>query len=233
MSFLSTERRCWLWVALYAVAMAWLEAAVVFYLRLLAGGHMDPYQPNTFPQQPGIAPVELAREAATLVMLLVVGGLAGQSGRTRLGYALVAFGIWDIFYYVFLKVITGWPNSLLDWDILFLIPLPWWGPVVAPVSIAGLMIGWGTLVTQTESAGQRLRFGWTVRSLCALGVLLALGAFMADALRSVRAGQGLEQLRNTLPTGFHWPLFLSAWLLMAAPVLHGALQCWRRRRPAD
>ena len=104
---------------------------------------MDPYQPNAFPPQAGIAPAEVVREAATLVMLLAVGGLAGRSWRSRLGYALVAFGVWDIFYYVFLKIITGWPHSLLDWDILFLIPLPWWGPVMAPVSIALVMLGVG------------------------------------------------------------------------------------------
>jgi hypothetical protein len=62
----------------------------------------------------------------------------------------LAFGVWDIFYYVFLKVLTGWPHSLMDWDILFLLPLPWWGPVIAPVSIAVLMILWGTAASQAE-----------------------------------------------------------------------------------
>src|SRR6185503_14790450 len=56
------------------------------------------------------------------------GGLAGATWPARLGYSIVAFGVWDIFYYVFLWVMTGWPTSPLDWDILFLIPLPWWGP---------------------------------------------------------------------------------------------------------
>ncbi len=63
---------------------------------------------------------------------------------------VVAFGVWDIFYYVFLKVMCDWPRSLFDWDILFLLPLPWWGPVLAPVSIALLMIVWGTLASQFE-----------------------------------------------------------------------------------
>ena len=51
---------------------------------------------------------------------------------------VVVFGVWDIFYYVFLRVLVTWPASLLDWDILFLIPLPWVGPVLAPVLIAGM-----------------------------------------------------------------------------------------------
>ena len=67
---------------------------------------------------------------------LTVGGIAGRTRTTRLGYTAVAFGVWDICYYLFLKIMCDWPKSLFDWDILFLIPLPWWAPVIAPVSIA-------------------------------------------------------------------------------------------------
>lgn len=208
--------------------MAWVEAAVVFYLRLLAGGRMDPYQPGAFPPQPGIGAAELVREAATLLMLVAVGGLAGRSWRSRLGYTLVAFGIWDIFYYVFLRVITGWPRSWLDWDILFLIPLPWWGPVAAPVSIALLMIAWGTLANLEQPPDARRRPAWIVWGLCLAGVLLALGIFMADALRWVGNGNPAGDLCGVLPTVFPWPLFGLAWLLMAVPVLNLALGRCRR-----
>jgi len=44
---------------------------------------------------------------------------------------------------VFLRKLCVGSHSLLDWDILFLLPLPWWGPVLAPVLIALLMIVWG------------------------------------------------------------------------------------------
>jgi hypothetical protein len=117
----------WWMVVLYAIAMAWVEAAVVFYLRSMIG-RIEPHQPDPLPVIGGFASVELLREFATLVMLLAVGILAGRTGRARLGYAAIAFGVWDIFYYVFLKIICGWPHSLLDWDVLFLLPLPWWGP---------------------------------------------------------------------------------------------------------
>ena len=81
------------------------------------------------------------------------------------GYAALAFGAWDIFYYVFLRLISGWPRTLLDWDILFLLPLPWWGPVLAPVSIALVMILWGTLATQSDDAVSDAFAAWPER-LC-------------------------------------------------------------------
>src|SRR5438477_9592313 len=136
----------WLVVVIYAAGMAWVEAAVVFYLRTMVD-RIEPYQPNPLPFGSGFAQAELIREAATLVMLLTVGILAGRNWRSRLGYFAIAFGVWDICYYLFLKVMCGWPHSLLDWDILFLLPLPWWGPVIAPVSIAVLMILWGSLAS--------------------------------------------------------------------------------------
>ena len=141
----------WLAVFLYAAAMAWVEAAAVLYLRTLID-RVQPYQPNPLPVAGSMALIEVVREAATLLMLLTVGFLAGRAWRSRLGYAAIAFGVWDILYYVFLKTICGWPHSLLDWDILFLIPLPWWGPVLAPVLISLLLILWGTLASQFEHA---------------------------------------------------------------------------------
>ena len=129
----------WLTVVGFALAMAWVESAVVFYLRTLVN-RLEPYQPSPLPMSTGLAFAELVREAATLVMLFTVGLLAGTAWRARMGYSAVAFGVWDIFYYVFLKAMCGWPHSLLDWDVLFLLPLPWWGPVLAPVLIAALMI---------------------------------------------------------------------------------------------
>ena len=79
-------------------------------------------------------------------MLFAVGWLAGDRPRTQFAYSAFAFGLWDIFYYLFLIPLTGWPRSLLDWDILFLLPVPWWGPVIAPIAISILMIAGGLLV---------------------------------------------------------------------------------------
>jgi len=218
----------WLMVVLFAMAMAWVESACVVYLRTLIG-RIDPWQVQPLPHSANFGTTEVTREAATLVMLAAVGWLAGATLRLRLAYTLLAFGVWDIFYYVFLKIICGWPRTLLDWDVLFLIPLPWWGPVLAPMLIAALMAAWGTLVVAGASQGQPPRSSWRVWTLAAAGATLALGVFMADALRV--AGDGPEAVRHVLPAGFDWPLFGVAWLAMAAPVA-GAARQWRgRARP--
>ncbi len=218
---LETQWSRWWIVVVFAMAMAWVESAVVFYLRM----HMDrivPYQPNPLPVIGGIAAVELPREFATLVMLFTVGALAGKTWRARWGYALIAFGVWDIFYYAFLKVICGWPQSLFDWDVLFLIPLVWWGPVLAPVLISVLMILWGTLVSQLDAPQSST--SWSALLLNFAGGILALYVFMADSLRV--AGSGLESIRTMLPVHFNWPLFLGALALMAAPLIQEVKQCW-------
>src|SRR6266540_6997659 len=177
-------RTRWLLVVVFAIGMAWVEAASVYYLRVMVD-RLDPYQPNPLPMRGILAQVELVREAATLVMLLTVGGLAGRSRQTRLGYTAIAFGVWDIFYYVFLRMMCGWPRSLFDWDILFLLPLPWWGPVLAPVCIALLMIVWGTLASQVADRHPATSLTWAVWGLNGLGIALALYLFMADSLRTV------------------------------------------------
>jgi hypothetical protein len=223
MTVAAQARTRWLLVVVFAVGMAWVEAASVYYLRVMVD-RVHPYQPSPLPMQGVLAPVELTREAATLVMLFIVGALAGATWRARTAYSLIAFGVWDIFYYVFLKLISGWPRSLLDWDVLFLLPLPWWGPVIAPVCIALLMVLWGTLVTQPASekaAGSLTLNVWVWNGV---GVALALYVFMADSLRVLP--YGLDATRLVLPQSFNWPLFLVALTLMAAPVVQIA---WRMR----
>ena len=220
------ERKRWLTVAAYAVAMAWVEAAVVFYLRKISD-RIDPYQAEPLPPVAGLASVELIREAATLLMLFTVGMLAGKTWRSRWGYAAIAFGVWDIFYYVFLKVITDWPHNLNDWDILFLLPLPWWGPVIAPVLIAMLMIVWGTLASLWDHHyDQPFRAEWKVWTLNFTGMALALYVFMEDAIRVAHRGE--DALRRMLPVQFDWPLFIIALALMAAPIFHSGQRLWRR-----
>ncbi len=126
------------WLTLFSIAMGFLEAAVVVYLRYL-------YYPGGFKFPLSLMPhdvvvTELLREFATLIMLTGVAALAGRTAHQRFAFFLIAFGVWDIFYYVFLKLLLGWPESLLTWDILFLLPVPWVGPVLAPCLVSLTMI---------------------------------------------------------------------------------------------
>jgi hypothetical protein len=224
---LASARSRWLTVVVFAIAMAWVESAAVYYLRTHIG-RVEPLQANPLPLVGTFGPVELVRELATMIMLLTVGLLAGRTWRARFGYTFIAFGLWDIFYYVFLKAISGWPHSLLDSDILFLLPVPWWGPVLAPMLIASLMIAWGTLASQAESEPHRRVSNGRVWLLCFLGTVLALWVFMADALRVLN--RGIAATRDVLPADFHWTLFLIAVALMAAPV---AQELWLLRLGGD
>jgi len=209
-----SERTRWAIVMIFAIAMAWVEAASVFYIRALVD-RIEPYQADPLPMNGTLGHVELWREGATLVMIAALGAVAGRTWRRRAGYAALAFGAWDIFYYVFLRLISGWPRTLLDWDILFLLPLPWWGPVLAPISIALVMILWGTLATQPVNAAPDARWAW---ALGWVGIVLALAAFMIDAWRALPYGRAAAL--QVLPSRFNWPLFSVGLLLMASPALH-------------
>ena len=224
------RRTAWLLVAIFAVAMAWVEAACVYDLRVLVD-RLEPYQSNPLPMAGALGLIELGREAATLVMLAAVGCLAGSTLRARLAYTAIAFGIWDIFYYLFLKVMCNWPRSLFDWDVLFLLPLPWWGPVIAPVSIALLMIVWGTLAATSPAPSPGSGSGSRLWPAAGLGAALALYVFMADSLRA--APYGLEAVRTVLPRTFNWPMFLVALALMAAPVAAMVVAAVLRASPND
>ena len=132
------------WLAAFAVAMAYVEAAVVAYLRLL-------YYPEGFSIggvaslqciPPAVLAIEIGREAATIVMLAAVAFLsAGRNWWRRLAHFMWAFALWDIFYYVWLYVLLKWPSGPMTIDVLFLIPRPWIAPVLVPVLASLLMIG--------------------------------------------------------------------------------------------
>jgi len=139
------------WLTLFSVAMGFLETAVVIYLRKL-------YYPNGFqfplvPVSYDIAMVEFLREAATIIMLAGIGILTGKNTSQKFAIFLYCFAVWDIFYYVFLKVFLGWPESFLTWDILFIIPVPWVGPVICPCIASLTMIILTTFVIYFQEKG--------------------------------------------------------------------------------
>lgn len=182
----------------FGVAFGWLEAAVVVYLRRLfyPGGF-------SFPLVLGptdIAVVELAREAATLVML---GAFAWAGARTawgRFGLFAVAFGTWDLVYYLGLKLALDWPATLGDWDVLFLIPAIWTGPVWSPALIAALLVACGAALHARGERGlvPRPRARHWLLAVASLAAILA--AFLANHGRVYAGG---------MPERFPWALFLA------------------------
>ena len=142
-------------LAIYAVAMAYVEAMVVVYLRRLVPlevwNKVTGYQELTqLIRKAGIMWSEQTREFATIVMLGAIAYLFGRNKKERWAGFLIAFGIWDIFYYLFLYIWLRWPPSLFTWDVLFLIPLPWIAPVIVPTTISIALILWGVVILKNE-----------------------------------------------------------------------------------
>ena len=199
----------------FGLAFGYLEAAVVSYLRTLhepVRQHYYPVRPpdDLFPlltldQVRAAAPqtmktiaVEVGREAATLVMLAAIAwAVADSAGEWAAAFA-ISFGVWDIAFYLFLKLLLDWPASLFTWDVLFLIPVPWVGPVLAPVLVAAAMIATGVWHLQRESGGERVRVELRHWSGIAFGALVIVVSFTMD-WRNIMAGG--------MPRPFHWPLF--------------------------
>ncbi len=129
----------------YAIGMAYVEAMVVVYLRRMFPLEGLPKasinEVAMRLQEHNIYFEEQSREAATIFMLVAVALVSGKGLRERCAVFLWCFALWDLFYYLFLYLWTGWPQSLLDPDILFLIPMPWLAPVIFPVAIATVMAG--------------------------------------------------------------------------------------------
>lgn len=129
----------------FAVAMGYMEAVIVVYIRHLGG--MVPMPPEALDyrklvtQLPAfVLPTEQTREAATIIMLVTLALLVGRKWRERVCVFLLAFGVWDIFYYVGLKALLDWPPKLTTTDLLFLIPAPWYAPVWLPLAVSAGMI---------------------------------------------------------------------------------------------
>ncbi len=198
------------WVAVFAAAMAYVEAAAVVYLRRILG--VTDLIRDMAPFDPQIARVEVGRELATLIMIAALGWALGRSWQARWGFACYAFGLWDIFYYVWLRVLLGWPGSLLEPDVLFLIPLPWWGPVLSPLLIALLAAAGGALAVRIDDRGWAIRPGPARWAAFLAGTFTVLYAFMVDAIAALPASA--EELGRLKPTAFLWPVYLSGFALM-------------------
>lgn len=210
MSKVTTVRSRLIWLSLYAVAMAYVESAVVVYLRAI-------YYPQGFAFPIVIIPdrmagIEVGREAATLVMLAGVSALAGIDRWERFLFFCTAFGVWDMFYYAWLRVFLGWPTSPLTWDILFLIPVPWIGPVLAPVIVSVGLIGGSIWLLWLKSRGANVGFVWPHWTLAVTGGLLVLASFTIDYRVAFLGDE---------PPPFRWWLFVAGVTMGVAALVAG------------
>jgi hypothetical protein len=194
-------------VAIFSIAFAYIESAVVVYLREI-------FHPNGFDFPLKVLDTadtdirlfftEVGREAATLVLILTACSLFGENRRQRVAYFLAIFAIWDIFYYVWLKALLDWPASIMDWDILFLIPVTWASPVLVPVIVSLTMFGFSLVILLLDTRSIHIRPGildWM--GLAAAALLMAVlfchaGLFAAQA----------DYYRH-----FNWPGFVIAELI--------------------
>ena len=208
-------------LAIFAIAMAFLESAIVVYLRAIfyPAGFSFPLSPI----DPGTYAIELGREAFTLVMLATVARLAGAPGWGRFACFAFLFGVWDIWYYIWLKVFLGWPESLLTWDVLFLIPVAWIGPVLAPVLVSLLLVAGSLWAMQILDGGGRIRVDRVDWLGSVFGTLLILYTFMSDVVSQLSSG-GVEAVLAYVPSAYNWPVFLIGYALMAAATLRIGLR---------
>ena len=207
-----------LWVLIYSIAMGFLEAVVVVYLR-------DIYYPSGFKFPLMIIPdetirIEILREFCTLLMIIAIAFITGKNKMEIFSYFLFSFAVWDLAYYAGLKLILNWPASFFTWDILFLIPIPWIGPVLAPVvsSISMIILSLSFLFIQKKNAAVKIKvLEWV---LIYLGALLIFVSFIWDYSKiiidngllknifSLKQSSFIEISQRYIPSYFHWDIFL-------------------------
>ncbi len=198
--------------------MGFLEAAVVVYLRQIyyPEGFMFPLKIMSLE---GLS-IEYLREISTIVMLITLGIVVGNNFYDKLAYFLFCFGIWDIFYYVWLKVLLNWPPSLLTRDILFLIPVVWAGPVLAPIICSMTMILLAGCILFFRQKGYSIKVTLSNWILLFAGATIIFSTFIWDYTNIIIHGGFISRLTTLttdhafqkeissfIPTSYKWPLF--------------------------
>ncbi|MBN1158471.1 MAG: hypothetical protein JXA61_03755 [Bacteroidales bacterium] len=227
MSVVKAMVKTGVWMTLFSIAMGFLESVVVVYIRELyypAGFDFPMVRPET-----GIFVTEVLREAATIIMLSAVAYIGGRSLDERFAWFLYCFAVWDIFYYGFLKLLLGWPESILTWDILFLIPVAWTGPVITPVIIACTMILLALSILYFScQQNVPVRIPKSAWILLITGSLVIILSFIWDYVSFV-----LETFKVTghttitaffqliysyIPDRFNWPVYIAGEIIILAGI---------------
>jgi len=207
-------------VVVFALTMGYLEASIVVYLREIYYPEGFGFPLKVFDTD--IAITEIIREAATMIMIVAVAMLSFGNGPSRLGGFLLIFATWDIFYYIFLKALLGWPATLLTWDILFLIPLTWTGPVVAPVINSITMMVIAGLLIYRNPERSRLPLSVFEWALLITGAIITITGYVFDyagyllewfslkEIFSLPLREGImDYSMDYIPREFNWLLFFT------------------------
>lgn len=217
-----------LWITLFGISMAFFESSIVVYLRELyyPEGFFFPLSFEIMDSR--IAVTELLRELFSLVMIISVALIATGNFMQRFSNFLYIFAVWDIFYYIFLKLLLGWPASLMTWDILFLIPVPWTGPVITPVLISLIMIMFALTIRYFNRLSHFKMF-LEIREWLVLlaGALVVLVSFIWDYMNYLfdhypSKVESMDALFDNLkaitlkytPHGFNWWIYILGVLLL-------------------
>ncbi len=222
--------RVFILITVFSIAMAFLETSVVIYLRELIYPEGFKFPLNPIPGH--LAVTEILREASTIIILIIIAILTGKTFIQRFSWFIYAFAIWDIFYYVFLKVLTGWPDSLLTWDILFLIPITWTGPVISPCIVSLTMILLAVLIQRFSRKALNARILRAEWGLLITGSFILFISFIWDfsmfILRYYRfkdiwtipERQSLYQTAvSYTPAKFNWGMFVLGELLILSAIM--------------
>jgi hypothetical protein len=214
----ATYSKILIWVTLFSIAMAYLESAIVVYLRaLMYPGGFD------FPLvmvEKQIIITEVFREVSTIIILLAISIVTGKYFVERFAWFIYCFGVWDIFYYVFLKILIGWPESFMTWDVLFLVPVAWIGPVITPVITSFTMILLAGFIIWFSSLNIKVIIKWQEWILLVAGSLILIIGWSWDYTRFILKHVSISDLfsfanKNALyefvqvyvPASFNWILY--------------------------
>jgi len=217
------------WLTVFSIAMGYMETAVVVYLREMyyPGGFGFPLKPVGY----SIAVTEIIREAATIIMLAGAGVMTGRTLTEKFGNFVYSFAVWDIFYYVFLKLLLHWPDSLLTWDLLFLIPVPWVGPVICPVINSLSMILLAFVIAYFTDTGRQVKLTVKEWTLLVTGSVIVIVSYTLDYSSYILSHFSIAELLDELnrdvilsyaseyiPKHFDWWIYIAGELLILSGI---------------
>ena len=215
-----------LWISLFSISMGYLESAVVVYLRAV-------YYPEGF----GFPVVnlnhthlvtEVGREIATIIMLAGIGIIAGRSVIQKFAVFLYSFAIWDIVYYVFLKILLNWPESVMTWDLLFMVPTIWSGPVLSPVISSLTMIFYAFYIMYAENYKIKI-INKNELTILIAGAFIVFVSYIWDYSGFVTRNIGIKYILNInkveelslsyIPLKFPWIIYITGETLIILSII--------------